>query len=62
MPASPPKCWIYGLTQQSDVNQDLERAKIYDLETCLVDPLEYLIGFYSVVGKKLFEEAQTVIS
>jgi hypothetical protein len=40
----------------------LERAKIYDLESSLVDPLDNLIGFYSVVGKKPSDGVASIVS
>ena len=39
-------------------------AKLNDLETHMVDPLDYLIGFFSVVGRKSHqaEGSQSIIS
>ena len=48
-----PKCWIYSLSGGANsVDQDLARAKLFDLEESMVDPLDNLVGFYSVVGRK----------
>lgn len=48
----PPKGWIYCLSDSANLNTDLEQAKLNDLDSLMVDPLENLIGFYAVVGRK----------
>lgn len=48
---APPKCWFYSLKLSESMNRSIEQAKVNDLEEQMVDPLENLIGFYSVVGR-----------
>ena len=53
------QCWVYSLSDEVSSNQDMETAKVYDLESQQVDPLESLIGFYSVVGRKSMQPEHT---
>ena len=70
-PTPPPKCWVYSLLkqqnsqQEANVNQNIEQAKLNDLDSQMVDPLDNLIGFYCVVGCKSVvagERSSSVIS
>ena len=40
----------------------MNEAKLTDLESQMVDPLENLIGFYSVIGRRTMEASQSGIS
>ena len=49
---APPKCWIFSMAEQDDANNNIEEATRDDLTDFAVDPLDNLIGFFSVVGTK----------
>ena len=50
----PPKCWIYSIEDQGEAKST--RSKLHDLSAFEVDPLDSVIGFYSVVGRKSQQE------
>lgn len=61
-PSSPPKCWVYSLLDGGELSQqELSRVKLTDLDSQMVDPLDNLIGFYSVVGAQPLNTRKIVV-
>ena len=56
----PPKCWIYNIHDQEEAKS--RRSKLHDLSVFEVDPLETVIGFYSVVGRRSQAEDEDSVS
>ena len=56
----PPKCWIYSTQDQEEAKS--KRSKLHDLSVFEVDPLETVIGFYSVVGRRSQTEEEDSVS
>ena len=44
--------------QVSDQSRDISYAKLYDLENQMVDPLDYLIGFYTTTSSSASSSLQ----